>query len=234
MVDPDQVIAFYKGGAKTYDKRRFRQGGILVHEVEMRTLEELLGLSQGNLILDLGAGTGRLKTIVKKLDCIAVTCDVSREMIEIAKKRKNPLCVCTDAFNLPFKNETFDKCVALRLLFHFDDENKTKILREMLRVAKRNGLIVFDVESSNGLLSFVTKIKKDNLNYLVTPVRLEEIFTHIRGIKYKLYFSFLISRGIYRHIPKNVARIFLSMDRFLPNEIKRLKCSTIFCVLLKS
>nr|MDO8082763.1 class I SAM-dependent methyltransferase [Candidatus Freyarchaeota archaeon] len=227
----EKVVEYYKHEAETYEMKRFRRGGRLQHEVEMRNVITLLKPSKEDLILDLGAGTGRLETVLQKLNCSVISCDISTEML--AKIRKNSFRIRSDAFRLPFKNEIFDKTIALRLLFHFNEADKMEILREMLRVTKAGGLIVFDVESSHGLLSFILNIRKDHLNYLVSPARLEEMFTQIPRIEYKLYFSFFIPRGIYRHIPKDIARVFLSIDRFLPDAMKRFKCSTIFCSILK-
>jgi SAM-dependent methyltransferase len=228
----EQVVEYYKREAETYEKKRFIGGGIVENEAEIKNVMMLLKPSEEELILDLGAGTGRLERVLQKLNCPVISCDTATEML--AKIGKNSFRMRADALSLPFKNETFDKSVALRLVFHFNEVDKMKILREMLRVTKEGGLILFDVTSSQGLLSFTSNIGGHHVDYLISPTRLEEMLKQIPGIRYKLYFSFFIPRGIYRHLPKDVARVLLSIDRFLPNTMKRLKCSTIFCSILKS
>ena len=225
----EEIIQYYKRDAKTYEKRRFRRGGKLVHEVEMNILLKLLNPCSQDLILDVGGGTGRFERIVEKFGCSIVSCDLAREMLEIAKENTNAFLVFADAFRLPFKDNTFDKCVALRFLFHFSDEEKMQILEEIIRVTKRKGLIVFDLQSSGGLLNVISSLRKDRLNFPVSPKKLEQMLQEMPGIKYELHFSFFVPRGIHRHMPKELARILLSLDHFLPDVIKQRKCSTLFC-----
>jgi len=229
-----EVKQYYKRDAKTYEKRRFRQGGKLVHEVEMNILLRLLNPCSQDLILDVGGGTGRFERMARKFGCSIVSCDLTKEMLEIAKENTKAFLVLTDAFRLPFKNNTFDKCVSLRLFFHFSDEEKMQILEEIIRVTKRKGLIVFDLLSSGGLLNFISSLRKDRLNFPISPRKLEQMLQEMPGIRYELHFSFFVPRGIYRHIPKALAWVLLSLDRILPDVIKHRKCSTLFCRGIRS
>jgi len=229
-----EIIEYYKRDARTYETRRFRRGGRLVHEVEMNILLKLLNLCSQDFILDVGVGTGRFESVVEKFGCSIVSCDLVREMLDIAKENTNAFLVLADVFRLPFKDDTFDKCVALRFLFHFSDKNKVQILEEIVRVTKKKGLIVFDLHSSGGLLNFMASLRRDRLNFPVSPKKLEQMLQKIPEIRYKLYFSFFVPRGIYRHIPKALAWVLLSLDRILPDVIKHRKCSTLFCRGIRS
>lgn len=224
----EELLEYYKKDAKNYEKRRFNRGGSLVHEVEIGILLDFLRLSAEDMVLDIGGGTGRFERAVEEQGSSIVLCDLTREMLDIAKEDVEPFLVLANVFNLPFKDCTFDKCVGLRFLFHFDDDKKIKILEEIIRVTKKKGVFVFDVHNSGGLLNFMSILRKDRMNFPISPETLEKILSKLPLTRYHVHFSFFIPRGIYRHIPKQSARFLLSLDRFLPDVIKRKKCSALF------
>lgn len=220
---------YYRRDAKSYQKRRFRQGGKLVHKAEMDLLFELLKPCSKDLLLDVAAGTGRFERMVEKFKCSVVSCDLATEMLRIAAKNKNPSFVQVDGFRLPFKSCTFDKSVALRFLFHFNDIEKMQILEEMLRVTKKKGPVVFDLQNSRGLFALLVPIRNRNLNLPTDPRELEALLNKIPGISYNFFFSFLIPRGIHRHLPMKISQILLFFEQRLPYNVKKNFCSTVFC-----
>lgn len=226
-----QIRNYYKHDAKNYEKRRFRQGGELVHEAEMTILFDLLKPCSKDLILDIGAGTGRFERMVDKFKSSVVSCDLTREMLKIAKEDSNASLLRADGLRLPFKNNTFNKCVAMRFLFHFSDYEKIQILNEILRVTKEERSICFDLQSSKGLLNLFVPIKDRKINLPIDPKKLEFLLRRIPGIKYRFYFSFLIPRGIYRHLPKKFSQVFLIIEKMFPEKLKKFFCSTIFCLV---
>jgi ubiquinone/menaquinone biosynthesis C-methylase UbiE len=124
-----------------------------------RLLGRLIDLPQDqNLrILEVGCGSGiRTLALVKKfqdyhLDATLV--DFSAIALAFAKKNaeKNGVAanfVLTDAFKLPFPDESFDIVWNGGVNEHFDGEKRQSIFNEMVRVCKRGGQVVVIVPNA--------------------------------------------------------------------------------------
>jgi len=109
------------------------------------------------LILEVGCGTAQcsLKIRVKGIDIIGA--DFSASALQLAKKysAQNQLVkfVVTDAFNLPFSENTFDAVWSVGLLEHF--EKPSLALAEMRRVVKPKGKVIAIVPWARGLLGIL-------------------------------------------------------------------------------
>jgi ubiquinone/menaquinone biosynthesis C-methylase UbiE len=108
---------------------------------------ELLALVEGDQILDVGCGTGEdARTIAGRVASVSVIgIDASDEKIREARARTLGLprpvdFRVTDAYTLPFEDETFDACRADRVLHHLVDP--AKALVEMVRVTRPGGRVV--------------------------------------------------------------------------------------------
>jgi len=123
--------------------------------VELKYFLELLDKKENEKILELGCSSGFLTEHLGKITAI----DTSEEMLKIAHK-KNPLakCIAGDMFEIPFKNNSFDKVVTMRVWNHLNKEDLTKAIRESKRVLKKNGILVFDVEEKFWLRRIIAKI----------------------------------------------------------------------------
>ena len=71
------------------------------------------------------------------------TTDDRRPTTEAARVRSS--VVLADAFQLPFRDDAFEAVVTLRLLFHYAEVEP--IVREMARVCKPGGVVIFDTAS---------------------------------------------------------------------------------------
>ncbi len=104
-------------------------------------------VTEGEKILDLGCGNGRLLEIFKdkKVDYIGV--DNSEKLIEIAKKKYSKARFqVADALNLPFPNNYFDKVFCIAVLHHIPSEEfRLQFLKEARRVLKSEGFLVLTV-----------------------------------------------------------------------------------------
>lgn len=111
-----------------------------------RHLVEQAQIEGSHRVLDLGCGTGTLTLMIKKAYPAGevVGLDGDTKILEIARaKAKNAgLEVRLDygmAFNLPYRDESFDRVLSSLLFHHLTRENKDRTLREVFRVLRPRG-----------------------------------------------------------------------------------------------
>lgn len=134
--------------------------------------EELKYLSKfvndGDKVLDIGCGNGRLIEIFKDFKIDYVGIDNSEKLIELAKehqsfdwlgvepfhfapgqcfdKLKSAEFLVADALDLPFEDTSFDKAFSIAVLHHIPSvELRLKFLSEAKRVLKPGGLLILTV-----------------------------------------------------------------------------------------
>jgi len=93
----------------------------------------------GDLVLDLGGGTGYNGARIASACRRVVVLDVSLEMLRRAKKYRYLNLVVGDARWLPFKNSTFDAVVAVDSLHHVRDYPGA--LKEVQRTGRNKVLV---------------------------------------------------------------------------------------------
>lgn len=98
-----------------------------------------------NKVLEVGSGTSRMSVLVSLFIKKVVALDKDTKLINKAvniTNRPNVEFIIGDAFNLPFKDNSFDIVFSQGLLEHFTDNNIDKILKEKLRVSR---MVIFSV-----------------------------------------------------------------------------------------
>jgi len=117
------------------------------------------GISRGNRILDIGAGTGRMTKYIIELvgsDGWVVAEDIAEQMLLEGKKlfnHKNTFWICDDVYRLAFKNGVFDKVLCFSAFPHFIDPLAS--LHEMSRVLVSGGkFLILHLSSSEQLNTF--------------------------------------------------------------------------------
>ena len=123
-----------------------------------KKLLELSKIKKGNSVLDLACGTGLVtKKILKKIgdDGDVFGVDSSDSALKIAKKwvgvKKNDHFVRGDAETIQF-NTKFDAITCQFALFFFPNEQK--VLRNMKKLLKKNGIIAMTVHGINNVPYF--------------------------------------------------------------------------------
>ena len=113
-----------------------------IDQVEIESVLSVLDLTQNNktLMLDAGCGSGRFLTPLSK-DINIVGADFSKGLLEKVRKDAPdvPLCVA-DVEHLPFKTETFDTILSVRVLQHVTNQKKT--IKELSRITKKGGTLI--------------------------------------------------------------------------------------------
>jgi len=111
----------------------------------LKTLAQYI--SEGEKVLDLGCGNGRLLQLFqnKKIDYIGV--DNSEKLIEIAKKKyPKAKFQVADALSLPFPANYFEKIYSIAVFHHIpSQELRLQFLKEAKRVLKKDGFLILTV-----------------------------------------------------------------------------------------
>ena len=132
-------------------------------------------IKNGDKILDVGCGNGRLLEILKDKKVNYTGVDVSEKLLEIAKKKypQNEFLVANN-LNLPFLDNNFDKVFSVAVLHTIPSEDlRKKAISELKRVLKPGGLLfitVWDIWRKDTLLlllkySFLKLVGKSRLDF---------------------------------------------------------------------
>lgn len=126
----------YNLAAPSYDtKEKY------LNSFEQGKLAPLIGEVIGRKILDVGAGTGRVSTILSSQGALVTALDVSEKMLSVLKKKNKQITtVVGDAEALPFPDASFDVVVSAFVIVHLKDP--TRFFDEAYRVLKDGGLLV--------------------------------------------------------------------------------------------
>jgi len=131
---------------------------------------DLLGVSEGQVMLDAGCGEGR-----HSFECIArgarvMSMDMDMESVRKARytmaymqtsgqahREGRYLVQIGDALSLPFRDETFDRIICSEVMEHVSDDSRACC--ELSRVLKTNGRIAITVPT------FISEFLFDALTY---------------------------------------------------------------------
>jgi len=113
--------------------------------VEQKPLKDYI--LAGERILDLGCGNGRLYELFKDCSIDYYGVDFSEKLIEIAKNHyPKAKFQITDALNLPFPNNFFDKVLSVAVFHQIPSEEfRRRFLTEIKRVLKPEGYLILTV-----------------------------------------------------------------------------------------
>ena len=118
---------------------------------------DLIGIKDGEQVLDVGCGEGRHSwEACKRNDCLVCALDIEEVNLKKAhyalylmeqqgETRGKWLIVNGNITSLPFKNASFDKVICSEVLEHVPDDIQG--IRELVRVLKDNGTLAVSVPS---------------------------------------------------------------------------------------
>ncbi|MBW2004088.1 MAG: class I SAM-dependent methyltransferase [Deltaproteobacteria bacterium] len=142
---------FYRNESVRYHALRYETlYGRLFQSLHHHVLCEVLDpLSRQARVLEVACGTGHITKLSVDMGFRPVACDLTPQMMHQARALCQGLSLFleTDAFQLPFENETFDALISTRFLHLFPHEQQQLLIVEMLRVLKPGGLLVVDFDN---------------------------------------------------------------------------------------
>lgn len=156
-----EVMAHYNTIEPSYDMQ-YGEEQSKKHEVAL----QVLGSCGGEMILDVGCGTGLLFFKIAGHNASIVGVDFSRKMLRRAVERfrrlKNVHFICGDVDFLPLRENVFDKVFSFTLLQNMPMPKIT--LEEVVRVAKRDSTLVLTGQKKSFLKDeFLRLLRKANL-----------------------------------------------------------------------
>jgi ubiquinone/menaquinone biosynthesis C-methylase UbiE len=179
--------ADYTKEAEVYDLKRFSDFlGKFYVDLTNTILYRLLDIREGERVLDLATGTGRVSIGLAERGLPVLGVDLTWKMLEQAKKKaadkklKNVHFNVANALHLPFKNESFDKIVSIRFFHILPFEMQKSIIQEIKRVLKPGGTFVVEFNSPFAGL-FLWVLRRDHL--VIWPRQLKELFKGMTIIK---------------------------------------------------
>lgn len=135
-----------------------------------RAHELAIYLPKGSIVLDIGAGRGRLMTELQTLGLRAIGLEKNPELVargneEIKNKNlgQDLRFLEGDALNMPLADASFDAAIDVGLLQHLKPEHFAEYVAEVMRVLKHGGLF-FAVVLSKETEKYFTWLPKDSAN----------------------------------------------------------------------
>jgi len=226
--------------AKFYQREVHSPFYQIVHHEKLHTykLHE-----EGNIILDLGAGTGYFANSISVPGKFIVAIDFSIEMLKLAKKSYPHLhLVVASADKLPFKSMSFDVIIANGVFHHLKAQNLLKkSIIELRRVLKKQGAVcLFDRNSSFLSIfihSFVMLIKKIIVKFIgkfPTSSSMNEPHFTDKDLNLIIHFDFTIeNRKFVSSIPLFIMVVFANSLEYFVNYSLSVKFRNYFLPLAK-
>lgn len=150
-------------------------------------------------ILDIGFGQGYLeKVLAKHKDISIYGIDISNTAIKYAKNNLKGEYKFANIFNIPYKSSFFDYVVVLDVLEHISSKNILSAYNEILRVLKKNGVLVISIPLNEGLEKMLTVGFNPNGHMRIyQPIILK---TELKLFNVKIFREYLLYafRSLYR------------------------------------
>ena len=180
----------------------------ITHIKYMELILTILGHISNKKILDVGGGYG-LNTIELAKSNHVYNLDLSEGQLKRSIKH-NLLPICGNAIALPFKNESFDYVLCIGGFQYIPHGDRMKLLNELYRVCKSDGLIFIETPNKAALVRKLLKIKsiiknpfslifrRNHIQFLSNYVSLREFMSYLMKLKglYEIYTIFLIYRPL--------------------------------------
>lgn len=124
-------------------------------------IEEYKEFFAGNgKCLDLGCGIGQYSKVLMKYGYDVMSADISSIALNKVKEFNNNIAMIDMREELPFKNDEFDLVFANLSIHYFSDSETKKLMAEIKRILKKDGLFIGSVNGIQGLISIKETAKE--------------------------------------------------------------------------
>lgn len=150
---PDDLGKYYQNErlVEEYITKRFGTPlGEVQHKAQVHFINQTIRKYGLKKVLEVAPGPARLTTAIHVSEP-GYALDFSPQMLLIAKKRIKMSCfpgewnlLRGNAFNLPFKSNSFDLVFSFRFIRHLRKEKREQLYHEIKRVLNTGGFLIFD------------------------------------------------------------------------------------------
>ncbi|NVM54138.1 MAG: class I SAM-dependent methyltransferase [Candidatus Helarchaeota archaeon] len=183
------VKSLYDETTDIYD-RRYQKIQDVKYEIILRNIS----ITTGQVILEVGCGTGNFFQFLERNECNKYGIDFSIESLKKYRKkisnRQNQV-LCADVEFLPFREKYFDIIFAITILQNLPDPIKS--LEEMKNICKQNGLLILSLLKKKFQMAQIENLLKDAK---LTPTQIiddnscEDIIVIVENKKWGNYSNF--------------------------------------------
>ncbi|MDD4382437.1 MAG: methyltransferase domain-containing protein [Candidatus Dojkabacteria bacterium] len=210
-----------------YDYQKYWKEREYENESEKLVLGKIYANKSGKWFLDIGGSYGRLAPIYSPIYERPVIVDYSLNTLiknQNILKDKYPSIelVAANAYKLPFKENTFDGALLIRVLHHI--ENPDKYLKELWKVMDKNSYYVQEFANKIHLKSSLKAILRLNFSFFTKEPYQQPTKGNFEGTKSGEEAMF------YNYHPKYIKEL-LKENKFTP--VKKYGCSYIRSSALK-
>ena len=160
-----KITLKYDSTANKYDSR--------YRDIQKRKYLEVFThheITESELIIDVGGGTGLLVEFLTKHQKNIIVCDISFEMLKIGRKKfPSGIFVCADSEHLPFRSNSTNMITCFSLLQNLQDPYNT--LKESFKVLKEEGILIITVLTKLFDKDAIGKIL-ENINVQIVKTRM--------------------------------------------------------------
>ena len=209
--------------AKRYDKERFSGNLKTINMDEIDIIRTFIARnlhSHSPIILDIGAGTGRVtKELIRFKPKNLFALDQSKTMLNLLIENLHHeyesgvlKIIVSNSDNIPLNNNSLDLAVSMHLFKHLTDLKPT--INETSRILKKGGLFLFDFLNSRSLIKLrPTTCSIYNLQYIQGLLR----DSGFLAVDHKYVHGF--GETIYRFIYPNCLNFFHKIDAKISNKL---------------
>jgi alkylated DNA repair protein alkB homolog 8 len=131
-------------------------------------------IKEGDKILDVGCGNGRLVKLFSDVNVDYLGVDNSEELLNIAQKNfPGHKFLVGDALNLPSENNVFDKVFFIAVLHHIPNSSLRKKALEQIHQVLKPGGLVFIMNWHYSSPKFLSRLTKFTLTKIIGKSELD-------------------------------------------------------------
>ena len=119
-------------------------------------------------LIDVGCGAGHLLKEFEKLNLRTYGIDISKRIIELARKNCKGELKIADGEKIPYKDNEFDYVVSIGCLEHYN--NTEKGIRELARILKPEGLALIYVPNTFFIADVINVLFKGDIRKHIQEV----------------------------------------------------------------